>query len=93
MLHVLDASDRLVPVGVPGHLHIGGAGLAEGYRNKPEMTADRFIADPLTPGEKLYRTGDSARKLPDGRVQVLGRIDSQIKLRGYRMEAGEVEHA
>jgi acyl-coenzyme A synthetase/AMP-(fatty) acid ligase/aryl carrier-like protein len=93
VLHVLDASDRLVPVGVPGHLHIGGAGLAEGYRNKPEMTADRFIPDPLTPGEKLYRTGDSARKLPDGRVQVLGRIDSQIKLRGYRMEAGEVEHA
>ncbi len=93
VMHVLDAADRLVPVGVPGHLHIGGAGLAEGYRNKPEMTAERFIADPLTPGEKLYRTGDAARKLPDGRVQVLGRIDSQIKLRGYRMEAGEVEHA
>ncbi len=93
VLHVLDAADRLVPVGVPGHLHIGGAGLAEGYRNKPEMTADRFIPDPLTPGGTLYRTGDSARRLPDGRVQLLGRIDSQIKLRGYRMEAGEVEHA
>ncbi|WP_158742605.1 non-ribosomal peptide synthetase/type I polyketide synthase [Acidisphaera sp. L21] len=93
VLHVLDAQDRLVPVGVPGHLHIGGAGLAEGYRNKADMTAERFIADPLTPGETLYRTGDSARKLPDGRVQVLGRIDSQIKLRGYRLEAGEVEHA
>ena len=93
VLYVLDDADRLVPVGVPGHLHIGGAGLAEGYRNKPEMTAERFIADPFTPGARLYRTGDSARKLPDGRVQVLGRIDSQIKLRGYRMEAGEVEHA
>ncbi len=93
VLHVLDAEDRLAPVGVPGHLHIGGAGLAAGYRNKPELTAERFIADPLSPGAKLYRTGDSARRLPDGRVQVLGRIDSQIKLRGYRMEPGEVEHA
>ncbi len=93
VLHVLDDADRLVPVGVPGHLHIGGAGLAEGYRNKPELTAERFIADPLSPGGKLYRTGDSARRLPDGRIQLLGRIDSQIKLRGYRMEPGEVEHA
>ncbi len=93
VLHVLDDADRLVPVGVPGHLHIGGAGLAEGYRNKPELTAERFIADPLTHGTKLYRTGDSARKLADGRVQLLGRIDNQIKLRGFRMEPGEVEHA
>ncbi len=92
-LHVLDAEDRLVPVGVPGQLHIGGTGLADGYRNKPEMTADRFIDDKLAPGGRLYRTGDSARRLADGRIQLLGRIDSQIKLRGYRLEPGEVEHA
>ena len=91
-LHVLDACDRLQPVGVPGQLHIGGAGLAQGYRNRPEFTSTRFIADPFSPGGRLYRTGDLARRLPDGRIQVLGRMDGQIKLRGYRMEPGEIEH-
>ncbi len=92
-LHVLDTADRIVPLGVPGQLHIGGAGLAAGYRNLPELTAERFIADPFTQGGRLYRTGDAARRLPDGRIELLGRLDTQIKLRGYRLEAGEVEHA
>ncbi len=91
-LHVLDAADLLQPIGVPGQLHIGGLGLAEGYRNRPELTAARFIADPFAPEGRLYRTGDLAKRLPDGRIQVLGRIDGQIKLRGYRIETGEIEH-
>ncbi len=92
VMHVLDAADRLLPLGVPGQLHVGGTGLAEGYRNRPELTADRFISDPFSAG-RLYRTGDLARRLPDGRIQVLGRMDGQIKLRGYRIEPGEIEHA
>ncbi len=91
-LHILDACDRPQPIGVPGQLHIGGAGIAQGYRNRPDLTSARFIADPFSPGGRLYRTGDLARRLPDGRIQVLGRMDGQIKLRGYRMEPGEIEH-
>ena len=91
-LHVLDAADRVQPIGVPGQLHIGGAGLAEGYRNRPDLTASRFVADPFSQQGRLYRTGDLARRLPDGRIQVLGRMDGQVKLRGYRIELGEIEH-
>lgn len=91
-LHVLDRSLGLLPAGVPGELYIGGAGLADGYLGQPGLTADRFIPNPFAPGEQLYRTGDRARRLPDGRIQVIGRVDSQIKLRGYRLEAEEVEH-
>jgi amino acid adenylation domain-containing protein len=89
-LYVLDVNDQPVATGVPGQLHIGGDGVALGYHSRPELTAEKFVDNPFTRG-RMYRTGDLARWLPDGRLQVLGRIDHQIKLRGYRIELGEVE--
>ncbi|HEX3151861.1 MAG TPA: amino acid adenylation domain-containing protein [Gemmataceae bacterium] len=91
--HVLDKNLQPTPVGVPGELHIGGLCLAEGYLNRPELTAERFIADPFAPGERLYKTGDLARYMPDGNLEFLGRIDHQVKVRGFRVEMGEIETA
>ncbi len=90
---ILDPWQNLTPIGVAGELHVGGLGLANGYLNLPESTASRFIADPFAPGERLYRTGDFARYLPSGEIEYLGRIDEQVKLRGYRIEIAEVEGA
>ena len=90
-LHILDRYDEPVPVGVPGELHVGGAGVARGYFRNPGLTAEKFIVDPFGQGPHLYRTGDIARRLPDGDIQILGRSDQQIKLRGFRIELGEIE--
>ncbi|MEI3802873.1 MULTISPECIES: non-ribosomal peptide synthetase, partial [unclassified Chitinophaga] len=93
--YILNSAMQLLPVGTPGELYVGGDGVSRGYLNQPELTAEKFVADPFSklPGAKLYRTGDRARWLPDGTVEYLGRMDDQIKLRGYRIEPGEVEHA
>jgi amino acid adenylation domain-containing protein len=90
-VQLLDDNLNPVPSGAPGELCIGGAGLARGYRNRPDLTADRFVTSPLDPGARLYRTGDRARVLPDGRIAFLGRTDDQIKIRGYRIEPAEID--
>ncbi|HXM71453.1 MAG TPA: AMP-binding protein, partial [Thermoanaerobaculia bacterium] len=91
--YILDALLRPLPIGVPGELYLGGDGLARGYFNRAELTAERFIPDPIShrPGARVYRTGDRARYLPDGNIVFLGRDDDQVKIRGFRVELGEIE--
>lgn len=88
---ILDAELALCPIGQAGELFLGGAGVTRGYLNRPGLTAQRYVADPLNSGERLYRTGDRARYRPDGEIEYLGRIDRQVKLRGHRVELGEIE--
>ncbi|MGW1013588.1 MupA/Atu3671 family FMN-dependent luciferase-like monooxygenase [Streptomyces termitum] len=96
-VYVLDPHGAPLPAGIPGELHIGGDGVSRGYHNLPELTRERFLPDPfrqdLVPGARMYRTGDLAKWLPDGRLEFLGRGDDQVKVRGYRVELGEVETA
>lgn len=91
--YILDAHLNATPIGVPGELHIGGDGLARGYMNRPELRAEKFIPDPYgnTQGSRLYKTGDRARYLPNGCIEFLGRLDHQVKLRGFRIELAEIE--
>lgn len=92
-VYILDPYLQLVPISVPGELHVGGDGLARDYLNRPELTEKKFILNPFSgePGARLYKTGDLARYLPDGNIEFLGRIDHQVKIRGFRIEPGEIE--
>ncbi len=94
-IYIADDMLRLVPIGVAGNLYIGGVGLARGYLNRRDLTAEKFIPDPFgaKPGARLYKTGDLARHLPDGSIEFLGRADHQVKIRGLRIELGEIESA
>jgi amino acid adenylation domain-containing protein/non-ribosomal peptide synthase protein (TIGR01720 family) len=88
---IFDESKNIVPIGVIGELHIGGSGLARGYLNRPELTSEKFIQNPFNSAERLYKTGDLGRWLPDGNIEYMGRIDNQVKIRGHRIELGEIE--
>ena len=92
-IYILDRNLQPVPVGVPGEIHIAGDGVAHGYLNRPELTAEKFIPDPFSrnPNARMYKTGDLGRFLPDGRIEFQGRADNQVKVRGYRIELGEIE--
>lgn len=90
-IYIINSSNKLVPNGVVGEICIGGSGLAKGYLNRPELTAERFITHPFNSNELIYKTGDIGRWLPDGNMEYLGREDNQVKIRGYRIELGEIE--
>src|SRR5437867_5145797 len=92
-IYILDRSAHPVPVGVPGELYIGGVGVARGYYNCPELTAEKFVRNPFSKEatDRLFRTADLARYRPDGAIEFLGRIDHQVKIRGFRIELGEIE--
>ena len=92
-VHLLDRNGRLVPAGIVGEMHVGGAGVARGYLHRPELTAQRFVPDPFSADAdaRLYRSGDLARRLPDGSLEFHGRADDQVKVRGFRIELGEIE--
>jgi amino acid adenylation domain-containing protein len=92
-VYILDRYLQPVPIGVPGELYIASVGLAKGYLNHPDLTAEKFISNPFSdnPNSRLYKTGDKARYLPDGNIEFLGRIDNQVKVRGFRIELGEIE--
>jgi amino acid adenylation domain-containing protein len=92
-IYILDDRGQPLPAGVPGHLYIGGTGLARGYRNREDLTRERFVMLPTIPGERLYRTGDLARWRGDGCIEWLGRSDNQVKIRGFRIELEEIEAA
>jgi amino acid adenylation domain-containing protein/non-ribosomal peptide synthase protein (TIGR01720 family) len=92
-IYILDKQQNIVPIGVPGEIHVAGAGVSRGYLNREELTKSRFIPNPFgkNQDERIYRTGDIGRWLPDGNIEYLGRIDDQVKIRGYRIELGEIE--
>lgn len=90
-VYIMNQQGGLQPIGIPGELCIAGVGVARGYWNRPDLTAEKFVANPQNPTERIYRSGDLARWLPDGNVEFMGRIDAQVKIRGYRIELGEIE--
>jgi len=90
-IYIMDSAQKLLPEGLVGELYITGANVGRGYLGKPDLTAEKFLEDPLVPGQRMYRTGDLARWLPDGNLEYLGRIDHQVKIRGHRIELGEID--
>ncbi|QSJ14566.1 amino acid adenylation domain-containing protein [Nostoc sp. UHCC 0702] len=92
-VYILDSYFQPTPIGIPGELYIGGMGIARGYLNQPQLTAEKFIPNPFSnePGTRLYKTGDLVRYLPNGEIEILGRVDYQVKIRGFRIELGEIE--
>lgn len=92
-IYVLNESNNLLPNGVAGELALSGSGLARAYLNRPELTAEKFVKSPFVEGERMYKTGDLGRRLPDGNIEFIGRKDDQVKVRGYRIELGEIEYA